>query len=90
MVAKTDGLTELEIAVLNACRNNDFGDALDPNEAPWSYAIAEKAGLDTKTYRGVMASLVKKGLAVVWDYGEKGRFDDQVVNLTEKARGIFQ
>jgi hypothetical protein len=62
---KTDGLTELEIKVLQAARKTDYGDCLEGGQ--WSFAVCDAADLDPKVYRGVVSSLIKKGLVTIWD-----------------------
>lgn len=84
---KTDGLTELEIKVLEASRKTDFGDCLDYGQ--WSFAVCDKAGLDEKVYRGVVTSLVKKGLVQIFDDEGQGKFRDMVFELTNKGRQLF-
>jgi|WetSurMetagenome_2_1015567.scaffolds.fasta_scaffold01476_4 hypothetical protein len=84
---KTENLTKFEILVLEASRKTDFGDCLEYGQ--WSFAVCNKSGLDEKIYRGVVSSLVKKGLISIWDEGGKGRFKDQVFEFTDKGRELF-
>jgi len=57
-------LTEKEMMVLKGARKSDFGDAyLD--EFPWVFDVVEKSGVDPIAARGVLASLVRKGLIVI-------------------------
>lgn len=62
---KTTGLTELEVRVMEAARHTDFGDCLEGGQ--WSFSVADAARMDPKVYRGVVSSLVKKGLVQIWD-----------------------
>lgn len=77
-------LTEKELAILNASRETDYGDA-SQGESPWVFAVIEKSRLDSKVARGVIASLVRKELAAVGDYEGKGKPDDMVFSLTTKG-----
>lgn len=86
-VQRTDGLTELEIKVLNASRHTEFGDALD--ETPWSYAVMMESGLDPQSYGGVLSSLIQKGFAYVWDYEDKGRQKDMIFVITAGGAELF-
>ena len=92
---KTDGLTELEIKVLQAARKTNFGDCLEGGQ--WSFAVCDAAGLDPKVYRGVVSSLIKKGLVTIWD-DDPDRLDRQfdpyketmVFDYTEAGKELFQ
>jgi len=81
-------LTEKEKIVMNACMNTDFGSALV--EPIWSLAVACSAKMDPKIYRGVVSSLVKKGLVVIYDYEGKGKSSDMVFALTEAGKAYFK
>jgi hypothetical protein len=85
---KKDGLTELEVKVLEASRNTDFGDCLEYGQ--WSFAVCEKSGLDEKIYRGVVSSLVKKGLVNIWDQEGRGKSGDMVFDFTDEGRKLFE
>lgn len=87
-VQRMAGLTANEIEVLNASRVTDYGDCMDGGE--WSFAVADKAGMNPRVFRGVAASLVKKGYVAIWDNGEKGRTEDMVFSLTEAGRALFE
>ena len=77
-------LTELEKKVMEAARETDFGDCLvDPQ---WSFAVCDASGLPEKTYRGVVASLVKKELVRISDQEGRGRSRDMVFAYTEAGR----
>ena len=77
---KTDGLTQLEIAVLLAARKTDYGDCLETGQ--WSFSVCDAAGLDPKVYRGVVSSLIKKGLVSIWD---EEPIKSQVMNFTRES-----
>jgi len=85
---KRDGLTELEIRVLEASRKSDFGDCFI--EPSWSFSVCDASGLNEKVYRGVVSSLVKKGLVVIQDDEGKGRFRDMVFILTENGKKLWE
>lgn len=90
---KTNGLTELEIQVLEGCRRTDYGDCLECGQ--WSFAVCDAARLDPKVYRGVVSSLIKKGLVSVRDE-EPGnnKFDPyretMVFDLTDEGKKLFE
>jgi predicted transcriptional regulator len=81
-------LTVNEKVIMDACLNTDYGSAL--NEGIWSFAVANAAKMNTKEYRGTVSSLVKKGLVKIYDYEEKGRFEDMVFCLTEKGKAYIK
>ena len=83
VVLSTTGLTEMEIAVLISSRNNCFGDVMEGGQ--WSFAVGDDAiGVGVTQYRGVLSSLVKKGLVVI-----SGRKNDEMFALTNKGRVLF-
>ncbi len=90
----TEGLTPLEIKVMEAARHTNFGDCLESGQ--WSFSVADAAGLDPKVYRGVVSSLIKKGLVSVWDDEDSWgkRFDPyretMVFDYTEKGKALFE
>lgn len=91
---KTENLTELEVKVLKASRVTDFGDCLEHGQ--WSFAVCDKSGLNGKIYRGVVSSLIKKGLITIWDNGRvwdgkiiAGYEENQVFEFTDKGRELF-
>lgn len=87
---KTAGLTDLEVKVLEASRVTNFGDCLEDGQ--WSFAVCDKSGLGEKVYRGVVSSLIKKGLIYIWDDGDtpRGKFEDMVFEFTDKGRKLFE
>lgn len=80
-------LTELEIKILQASRTNEYCDAVDEG-APWVFAVIEESGILVNQARGVIASLVKKGIVIVEDYENKGKSDDMVFVLTDEGAEI--
>lgn len=89
IVRFTNGLTENEIKVLNASRSTNFGDCMKYPQ--WSFAVCETAGMEEKSYRGVVSSLVKKSLVFVEDhsYNGKGKFRDMVLGITKQGKKLF-
>jgi hypothetical protein len=92
---KTNGLTDLEVKVMEAARHTDFGDCLEFGQ--WSFSVADAARMDTKVYRGVVSSLIKKGLVSIWDDDPDGRdrqFDPyketMVFEYTDKGKSLFE
>ena len=84
---KTDGLTELEVLVLKAARRTDYGDCLEYPQ--WSFAVCDASGLNEKVYRGVVSSLVKKGIVMISDDEGKGLYMDMTFEFTEKGTLLF-
>jgi hypothetical protein len=87
-IVKTDGLTDLEIKVLEAARHTGYDDCFDTN-ATWCFAIAETAGISMSVFRGVASSLIKKGFAKIWDWEGKGKPMDMVFAYTEAGKLLF-
>jgi predicted methyltransferase len=54
-------LTEKERRILEGARRSDFGDAY-LGEYPWVFDVVEKSRVDPIEARGVLSSLVRKGL----------------------------
>ena len=70
-------VTELEIKVLRAFFDSEFGDVYDDKyeefgTCVWMFSIKEHSGLDGKTFSGVVSSLVKKGLVETETEGDHG------------------
>lgn len=82
-ILNADNLTENEVAVLIASRNNEYADCYD--EPTWSFSVCDNSGLNSKVYRGVVSSLIKKGYARVSGYDE-----DQVFGLTQAGKALFE
>jgi hypothetical protein len=92
---KTDGLTALEVRVMEAARHTDYGDCLECGQ--WSFSVAAAAKMDTKVYRGVVSSLIQKGLVSIWDDDPDGsdrRFDPDketmVFDYTDLGKSLFE
>lgn len=74
-------LTNLELQILKSSRSNEYG---DPAECGvWMWSVIDNSGIPTRQARGVISSLVKKGLCEVDDYEGKGRSNDMCFTLTE-------
>ena len=78
-----DDLTDNEIKVMIASRNNEYNDVMDGGT--WSFTVCDNSGLSPKVYRGVVSSLIKKGYARV--LGERG---DEVFALTNEGKNLFK
>lgn len=78
-----DNLTDNEIKVMIASRNNEYNDVMDG--ATWSFTVCDNSGLSPKVYRGVVSSLIKKGYASV--AGERG---DETFALTDEGKNLFK
>ena len=73
-------LTESEQKVMTVCSETEYS-----STNPWSFAVREASGLHIGSYGGVVASLVKKGLCIISDYGSMGRSMDMVFYLTQEG-----
>ena len=87
-VVKLQGLTALEIQVLNAARKTNFGDCLESGQ--WSFAVCEEAQMDARRYRGVVSSLVAKGFVQIFDNEGKGRSNDMIFCYTDSGKALFE
>ena len=75
-------LTDYEVKVMIASRNNEYGDCMEGGT--WSFSVCDNAGLTSSVYRGVVSSLIKKGYARV-----NGKRDDEVFSLTAAGKALF-
>jgi hypothetical protein len=72
-------LTDLEHKLLRASRHTDMGDAGDGGTYTW--AVFETAKVTAQVGRGVVSSLVRKGLALA------GKVDgEELFDLTEQGK----
>ena len=81
-VLNADNLTENEVKVMIAARNNEYGDCMEGGT--WSFTVCDNAHLTAKVYRGVVASLIKKGYARV-----AGSVGDEVFCLTSDGKKLY-
>jgi hypothetical protein len=79
-----DGLTDFEIQVLKGMRNNNFIDCLSEDCGTWTFSAREETTIKKEQYRGVLASLIKKGYITV--YGEG---NDSQMAFTEQGSLLF-
>lgn len=77
-------LTQNELKIIWAAQTNEFEDASD-GYSPWVFSVIDASGLDPKVARGVIASLVTKGLVGISDYDGKGNPDDMIFSFTGKG-----
>lgn len=78
-------LTKMEIMVLNGMRDNEYNDAIE--HATWTFTAIDNSGLNAKQARGVIASLVKKGL-VIATKGSHG--DEDMIGFTQEGVKLFE
>jgi hypothetical protein len=83
IVLITDGLTENEVSVMIGVRNNHFSDIIDSGW-DWAFGVGDASGLSEKVYRGVFASLVKKGLIKIDKDGS-----NSTLGLTDAGRKLY-
>jgi hypothetical protein len=79
--------TDNEKAILKGARDNAYADAFD-GELPWVFAVINESGLDPKSAREVIASLVKKGIVAIEDYKGKGHADDMILVVTDHGLAV--
>lgn len=72
-------LTEMERIAMSV-QNTDYGTLLEGDET-WAFAWMDETRIPEKQLRGVMSSLIKKGLLIV----VKGRGDDDTLYYTEEG-----
>lgn len=82
-ILNADNLTDNEIKVMIASRNNEYGDCCIDGST-WSFTVCDNSGLSSKIYRGVVSSLIKKGYASV-----AGKGGDEIFALTESGKALF-
>jgi hypothetical protein len=72
-------ITKLEEEMIRNIGDSDYNDG-DPRSATWTNVVVE-----TNQGKGVLSSLIKKGLAVV-----RGNGKDSTVELTDEGRWYFR
>lgn len=82
-VLNADNLTDNEVKVMLASRNNEYGDCCIEGST-WSFTVCDNSGLSSKIYRGVVSSLIKKGYARV-----AGKQNDEIFVLTDSGKALF-
>ena len=87
LTLNTEGLTDNEVAVMIASRTNNFSDIYESGQ-DWSFGVCDQSGLSEKVYRGVVASLVKKGFVAIYD-GDTKQFRDKTFTLTDAGKALF-
>lgn len=80
-------LTKLEVYLLNAMRTNEYNDALQDGHT-WTFTAIDNSGMEPEAARGVIASLVKKGL-VVAEKGNKKSGDEDTIGFTAAGAALF-
>lgn len=55
----------------------------------WSFSVCDASGLDEKVYRGVASSLIKKNIIEIYDYEGKGKYEDMLLELTDKGKQMY-
>lgn len=85
--AKTNILTEYEKAVLKGIYESEYNS--NETDCTWTFSAIEWAGLSTKTGRGVVSSLVQKGVVVV--DGEFGNNQDEsTITTTDLGKRLHK
>lgn len=75
--------TELEFKVMEMLgKPNDNGETIGVNYG--DYICLFNFGIENKRLRGVLASLVKKDIIIIWDDG-----DGEVIELTENGFNVI-
>lgn len=76
-------LTEMEIEILKGIIYSDYNDERSVDSYPWTFSVISKSGIEEKKARGVLSSLIKKGLIEVYDWDS-----DSVTELTDEGKDI--
>jgi len=82
-------LTDLESKVLKNIFESEYHSSIPENAMDTStwYFCAAGYSIDPKTVRGVVTSLVKKGLVIVF---EEKNPDDSTIRMTDEGFKIFK
>ena len=82
-------LTDKEKKMIENLIRNDYSDS-GLESTPWVFALQECGVNDfgLNEYKGILGSLVKKGLVEIIDSEEKGRSNDFYCYLTEKGKEV--
>jgi hypothetical protein len=84
-------LTVMEIKILNAMRNNEYNDALDSFPlGTWSFTAIDNSGIKPNIARGVISSLVKKGLVYVHEGGKDKNAEPEVIGFEQAGVDLFK
>lgn len=95
-------LTEKEIKILNGMRENEYNDALanvggeydfENHCGTWTFTAIENSGLDAKIARGVISSLIKKGLVIANTVtsNQRTRYNDEdTIEFTKAGAELFR
>jgi len=79
-------LTENEKAILKGGCDSEYDDFCDDGPdncvGTWAFSAIDNAKIDSKIARGVIASLVKKGLVTIMDNEGKGKTADMIITPT--------
>lgn len=83
-------LTVMEVKIINAMRNNEYNDAIKDNGAcgAWSFAAIDNSGIPANQARGVISSLVKKGLVDITP-ADKSSHSPEVISFTQAGVRLF-
>ena len=79
-------VTQLEKQVLESLANNMYAE-LGFSDAGYP-ELREDTGLTNKVLRGVVSSLVQKGLIDIWEGDCHKNVDMHIIYLTEKTQGL--
>jgi hypothetical protein len=79
-------LTAMEIKLVNAMRDNEYNDAIEG--ATWTFTAIDNSGIPAKQARGVISSLVQKGL-VTAEVGNKNIGDEDNIAFTNAGVALF-
>ncbi len=84
-------ITDNEKAILKGGCDSDYDNFCE--NPTWVFDAIDKSGLSPKVARGVISSLVKKGLVVIEDNeGKKGkgRSDDMTIFATDEGVNVCE
>lgn len=76
-------MTDLELKIMKAGCDSDYDNFCE--EPTWVFDVIDKSEIGAKQARGVISSLVKKGLVEVFDNEGHGNPNDMAIVATESG-----
>lgn len=77
-------LTPMERAILDAMRDNEYTDCLEPHASVWTFSAIYNSGIPAAQARGVISSLIKKGLISAGEYD-----GEPILSYTDAGRALY-
>lgn len=80
--------TPMEDKIMLAMTTNEYTDGTEDSWGQWTFAVIDESGINPKQARGVISSLIQKGLISEQDYGSK--YEDKVLHFTDNGRRVVK